>query len=57
MQPSSVYRKARDAYSAQPDFYHEMIEGFYPWLPKIELFARQPREGWHAWGNQSEDGK
>jgi N6-adenosine-specific RNA methylase IME4 len=21
-------------------------------LPKIELFARQAREGWAAWGNQ-----
>jgi N6-adenosine-specific RNA methylase IME4 len=25
----------------------------YPELPKIELFARAPREGWTAWGNQA----
>jgi len=24
----------------------------YPELPKIELFARQTRPGWQAWGNQ-----
>jgi len=24
----------------------------YPELPKIELFARQTRSGWQAWGNE-----
>jgi N6-adenosine-specific RNA methylase IME4 len=24
----------------------------YPDLPKIELFARQARLGWSAWGNE-----
>jgi hypothetical protein len=26
----------------------------YPDLPKIELFARRPREGWTTWGNEIE---
>jgi N6-adenosine-specific RNA methylase IME4 len=25
----------------------------YPELPKIELFARQARPGWEAWGNEA----
>jgi hypothetical protein len=25
----------------------------YAELPKIELFARSPRAGWAAWGNQA----
>jgi N6-adenosine-specific RNA methylase IME4 len=25
----------------------------YPDLPKIELVARNAREGWAAWGNQA----
>jgi len=25
----------------------------FPTLPKLELFARAPREGWKAWGNQA----
>lgn len=53
-QPSSVYREAREAHSAKPAFFYEMIEGAYPNLPKIELFCRSPREGWAVWGNQSE---
>lgn len=53
-QPSSVYREARGEHSAKPAFFAEMIEGAYPGLPKIELFCRDPRPGWVAWGNQSE---
>jgi N6-adenosine-specific RNA methylase IME4 len=53
-QPASVYREAREAHSAKPIFFYEMIESAYPKLPKIELFCRLPREGWSVWGNQSE---
>lgn len=53
-QPSSVHRERRAEHSAKPIFYYEMIEGAYPQLPKIELFCRSPRDGWTAWGNQSE---
>jgi N6-adenosine-specific RNA methylase IME4 len=39
------------AHSAKPDRFLEMIEGFYPNLPKIELYRRgPPRAGWDAWG-------
>lgn len=53
-QPSSVYRETRGDHSAKPAFFAEMIEGFYPQLPKIELFCRSPRAGWAVFGNQSE---
>ena len=43
---------ARGEHSAKPDVFYELIEGFYPSLPRIELFSRLPREGWSAWGNQ-----
>jgi MT-A70 protein len=29
------------------------IERMYPELPKLELFARQQRPGWAAWGNET----
>jgi N6-adenosine-specific RNA methylase IME4/ParB-like chromosome segregation protein Spo0J len=51
-QPSSVHREKRTKHSAKPGFYYEMIEGAYPELPKIELFARDNRTGWAAWGNE-----
>ena len=45
----------RGKHSAKPDVFAELIERFYPDLPKIELFRRGPaRPGWSAWGNEAE---
>ena len=41
-------------HSAKPEIFLEMIEGYYPNLPKIELNRRGPaRAGWDAWGNEA----
>jgi N6-adenosine-specific RNA methylase IME4 len=38
-------------HSAKPDCFLEMIEAYFPTLPKIELNRRGPaRPGWQAWG-------
>lgn len=37
-------------HSVKPPFAHEIVEAYYPTLPKIELNARRRREGWEAWG-------
>ena len=44
--PSSVIEAPRREHSRKPDEAYELIERMYPSLPKIELFARQQREGW-----------
>lgn len=51
--PDSVVVAARLEHSAKPLEFYNLIESMYPSLPKIELFARQQREGWAVWGNQS----
>lgn len=52
--PSSVVRIRRDEeHSAKPTIFYEMIERMYPGLPRVELFARNRRTGWAAWGNQA----
>lgn len=51
---SSVVNAERSDHSVKPLEFYTMIESFYPSLPKIELFCRKPRDGWAAWGNQSE---
>ena len=51
---SSVIFADRGKHSEKPVEFAELIESFYPTLPKIELFARSPREGWEVWGNQSD---
>jgi N6-adenosine-specific RNA methylase IME4 len=50
--PSSVIEAPRREHSRKPDEAYEMIERMYPDLPRIELFARQARPGWDAWGNE-----
>jgi N6-adenosine-specific RNA methylase IME4 len=50
--PSAV-TAPRGAHSAKPECFLEMIEAYYPTVPKIELNRRgSPRSGWDAWGNE-----
>jgi N6-adenosine-specific RNA methylase IME4/ParB-like chromosome segregation protein Spo0J len=37
-------------HSTKPDCFLEMIEEYFPTLPKIELNARRARPGWQSWG-------
>lgn len=53
---SSVVYADRGKHSEKPDIFYDLIEGWYPTLPRIELFAREERPGWSAWGNQVCDG-
>ncbi len=41
-------------HSRKPDEQYPIIEGCSPG-PRLELFARGPRDGWTVWGNQSDD--
>ncbi|WP_336801461.1 MT-A70 family methyltransferase [Kaistia sp. MMO-174] len=46
----SVIEAPVGAHSAKPEIFAEMIEAYYPNLPKIELNARRARPGWDVWG-------
>ena len=39
-------------HSAKPDESYELIEAISPG-PRLEMFARRQRKGWHAWGDQA----
>jgi N6-adenosine-specific RNA methylase IME4 len=43
-------------HSVKPLELHETLERYYPDFAdsRIELFAREPREGWDAWGDQAD---
>ena len=41
-------------HSRKPDEQYGKIERLYPDVPKLELFARRPRDGWDVWGNEVE---
>ena len=46
----SIIRSRRAAHSVKPVEAYEHIEKMYPEARRVELFARQPREGWDAIG-------
>jgi N6-adenosine-specific RNA methylase IME4 len=52
----SVFTIARKEHSAKPDAFLDMIEQYFPTLPKIELYRRgPPRSGWDAWGAEAQE--
>ncbi len=52
-QPDSVIDAMAGRHSEKPADFAELIERVFPTAPKIELFARTPRRGWDAWGNEA----
>ena len=50
---SSVINADRTEHSKKPVEVVEMIELQYPKVAKIEMFSRQSRDGWDAFGNES----
>lgn len=49
---SSVMRERKTTHSTKPQIAYERIEQMYPNARKAELFARNRREGWDAWGDE-----
>jgi len=50
-QQKRKYVNGYPCHSKKPDFFYELIESVSTG-DKIELFAREKREGWDAWGNE-----
>ncbi len=50
--PSSILNAPRTKHSRKPTEFYSIIEGMYGEYPKLELFAREPRDGWRSWGNE-----
>lgn len=51
----SLITAPRGEHSAKPECFLEMLEAYFPTLPKIELNRRgAARPGWSAWGNEAD---
>lgn len=48
----TVIEAAKGRHSEKPDIFFEMIEEYFPNVPKAELFARGERAGWSVFGNE-----
>ncbi len=55
--PSSVISAPRTEHSKKPEIFYEIIEKMYPKATRIELFARNRRNGWTSWGNELPENK
>lgn len=51
----SVFIAPVGPHSAKPARAYELIEAYFPNLPKIELNARARRPGWDVWGAEAPD--
>jgi len=47
----SVQAIERTEHSKKPEEFRAIIDTLYTHGNKIELFARQPADGWEVWGN------
>lgn len=51
--PDSVIEGQQREHSRKPDALHAAIDRVWPDARKLELFAREQREGWSSWGNET----
>ncbi len=49
---ASVLSRQRQKHSRKPEEIRLWIERAFPDASKLELFAREPRDGWAVWGNE-----
>jgi N6-adenosine-specific RNA methylase IME4 len=50
--PPSAFAAPKGRHSKKPPDVHNRIEGAWPDVPKLELFAREHRPGWWCWGDE-----
>lgn len=48
----TVFRERVTKHSKKPDIAYEIIERLYPDLRKLEMYARETRDGWDSFGNE-----
>lgn len=49
----SVVEAPRRGHSVKPESFYQLIEQYFPNIPKIELNQRKARAGWDGWGFQA----
>lgn len=50
----TLFTEKKTHHSAKPQVAYEMLESNTP-EPRLEMFARIKRPGWHTWGNELEN--
>jgi N6-adenosine-specific RNA methylase IME4 len=50
----TVFTEQVKRHSQKPEIAYQIIERLYPNTNKLEVFARNKRDGWDVWGNEVE---
>ena len=50
---SQIVESPIEEHSKKPDIVRELIERLVGKLPRVELFCRNPADGWDVWGNEA----
>ncbi|MDJ0697535.1 MT-A70 family methyltransferase [Mastigocoleus sp. MO_188.B34] len=50
---STILRASCREYNRKPDEFYNLVETLCAGMTKLEMFARQSREGWDSWGNET----
>ena len=48
----SVFTEKVKRHSQKPQIAYEIIERLYPFYNRLEMYARNERQGWDCWGNE-----
>jgi len=51
---SSIFRENRTSHSKKPACIYEWVEKTFPMTKKLEMYCREPRDGWLTFGNESD---
>ncbi len=49
----TLFEWPRGRHSEKPDEFFSLVHQLSPSQPRLEMYARSPREGWVTWGDQS----
>ena len=50
---SSVFKQKRTKHSQKPIEFYQIIEAMCPNAQYLEVFSRNKRDNWQAWGNEN----
>jgi N6-adenosine-specific RNA methylase IME4 len=48
-----VFAERSRQHSRKPEVAYQMVEALYPQAARVDVFSREHREGWAAWGDQT----
>ena len=51
---TTVIREKSTVHSHKPECVYKMLDEMFPSVEKLELFARNGKDGWDNWGNQTD---